>query len=126
MPPPIMGLPKISSLPQIVELPCWETILRSVQQQKEWVDRVHIELTEIAAPTFHESARAEYMAERFRELGLKRVRMDAAGNLLGERAGLDKNFIGITAHLDTVVPFGSRVKVERSEGRFRAPGICDN
>ena len=126
MPPPSRSLPKISSLPQIVELPCWETILRSVQQKQEWVDRVHIELTEIPAPTFHESVRAEYMAERFRELGLKRVRMDSAGNLLGERPGLDKNCIAITAHLDTVAPLGTRIKVERSGGRFRAPGICDN
>jgi len=120
------NLRKIWSLRQIVELPVWETISRSIQQQREWVDRVHIELTEIPAPTFHEAARAEYMAERFRQLGLKCVRLDSHGNLLGERPGMDGGFIGITAHLDTVVLAGTPVEVSRIDGRFRAPGISDN
>lgn len=123
---PSAGLRKISSSRQIIELPGWERILRSIHQQREWVDRVHIELTEISAPTFQEAARAEYMAERFRELGLERVRLDSAGNLLGERTGTDRDFIGITAHLDTIVPPGARIEVKRSDGRFYAPGISDN
>jgi hypothetical protein len=86
------ALPKISSVQQIVELPGWERALRSLQEQREWVDRVQIELTEIPAPTFQESARAQYMAERFRELGLQRVRLDAEGRKLRREAArsLDK------------------------------------
>ena len=61
--------------------------MRSLHEQREWLDRIHIELTGIPAPTFLESMRASYMTERFRELGLERVRVDAAGNLLGERPG---------------------------------------
>jgi len=126
MPQSGTGLRKTNSLRDIVELPAWERIQRSIQQQREWVERVHIELTEIPAPTFCESARAEYMADRFRELGIERVRMDSAGNLLGERPGMDGNFIGMTAHLDTVAPRGASVTVKRNDGRLFAPGISDN
>ncbi|MBI1956085.1 MAG: hypothetical protein HYS38_06790, partial [Acidobacteria bacterium] len=55
----------VSSLREIVELPGWQKLLQSVQELGEWLERVHVELTQIPAPTFQESARAEYMAERF-------------------------------------------------------------
>src|SRR3990172_3565635 len=84
---------KVSTVQEIVEHAVWGEVLRSVQEQREWLDQVQIELTEIPAPTFQESARAHYMAARFRELGLKRVRLDSAGNLLGERPGMDGNFV---------------------------------
>ena len=117
---------KISALPEILELPGLQRIVRSLHEQREWLDRVHIELTEIPAPTFFESARADYLAERFRELGLERVRIDSAGNLLGQRPGRSRGFITLTAHLDTVVPPGMPVAVKRDNGRFCAPGISDN
>ena len=120
------GRQTISSLPEILELPGLQRVVRSYHEQREWLDRVHIELTEIPAPTFLESARANYMAERFRELGLERVRIDSVGNLLGERPGRSNGVIALTAHLDTVVPPGMAVVVKRDNGLFCAPGISDN
>jgi tripeptide aminopeptidase len=117
---------KSSVLRDIVDNPAWEELVRTVHNRREWLDRVHVQLTEIPAPTFLESRRAEYVAEQFRSLGLQRVRIDAAGNVLGERPGAEPNFIAITAHLDTVLPDGIPVEVKRQDGRFYAPGISDN
>ena len=41
------------------------------------------ELVSIAAPPFGEGRRAEWLAERFRELKLEQVEIDSEGNVLG-------------------------------------------
>jgi tripeptide aminopeptidase len=86
-----------------------------------------IRICEIPAPPFKEHARAAYLKHRFEELGLKRVRTDAEGNIIAERPGRTHapNVI-ISAHLDTVFPEGTDVRVRRDGGRFYAPGISDN
>src|SRR3990172_561662 len=76
---------KLSTLPEIVEHPNGRKMVRSVQEQREWLDHLQIERTQNPAPTVQESERAQYMADRFRELGLQHVRLDKAGNALGER-----------------------------------------
>jgi acetylornithine deacetylase/succinyl-diaminopimelate desuccinylase-like protein len=61
------------------------------------------------------------------ELGLENVRVDAEGNVIGERAGrLRSPRVAISAHLDTVFPEGTDVRVRREGRRFLAPGISDN
>ncbi len=120
----------LAALAEIVEREAWRRALRCIQEQREWLDQSQIELTEIPAPTFQEAARAEHMAGRFRELGLRDVRLDAAGNALGERPGASHGsgheVVVIAAHLDTVVPRGVAIEVQRSNGRLCAPGISDN
>lgn len=117
---------RLSGLEDIVRAPGWQRILRCLQQKRPWLDEVHIQLTQIPAPTFQESARAAFMAERFRELGLDRVRTDPVGNVLGERNGTANRLVCLTAHLDTVVAPGTPVEVKRNNGRWYAPGISDN
>ena len=46
-----------------------------------------IRLCEVEAPPFQEAKRAQLFAEMFRELGLRNVRLDAEGNVIGERPG---------------------------------------
>jgi len=120
----------LSTLPEITEHPSWRRVVRSVQEQREWLDHLQVELTEIPAPTFQESARAEYVADRFRELGLQRVRLDKAGNALGEKTGekpeMNSGVVVLAAHLDTVTPPGVPIEVKRTNGRLCAPGISDN
>jgi acetylornithine deacetylase/succinyl-diaminopimelate desuccinylase-like protein len=84
-----------------------------------------IRITEIAAPPFHEGARAAYMKKLFAAAGL-RVDTDAIGNVIGEFAGASQDVIMLTAHLDTVFPAGTDVTVKREGGRLLAPGISDN
>jgi len=116
----------VSTLPEISEQASWRRVVRCVQEYREWLEHLQIELTEIPAPTFQESARAQYIANRFRELGLQRVRLDKAGNALGEKAGANSGVVVIAAHLDTVAPPGVPIEVKRANGRLCAPGISDN
>jgi acetylornithine deacetylase/succinyl-diaminopimelate desuccinylase-like protein len=113
-------------LPEIVELPVWKRLAGLAMECCDWLEQVQIELTQIPAPTFHESQRAAFVAEQFRELGLQNVRLDEVGNVLAERSGRIPRWFVITAHLDTVVPLGVPIEVRRSNGRLYAPGIADN
>src|SRR5271170_1585504 len=86
---------------------------RSVHEAFQWL---HLQeprimdwqanLVEVAAPPFEEGARAAWLCERFRELGLERVEIDASGNALGfwppESGGTegDADCVLISAHID--------------------------
>lgn len=87
-----------------------------------------VELTEIPAPPFKEAARARAYADKFRALGLTDVAIDAEGNVTGIRPGTDPKakLVAFTAHLDTVFPEGTAVKVRREGTKFHAPGIGDD
>ncbi len=86
-----------------------------------------IRICEIPAPTFEEAERAAYVRGRFEALGLKDVTTDAAGNVRGWRPGAGGGAgLAMSAHLDTVFPRGTDVKVKRQGTRLHAPGIGDN
>ncbi|KPH66262.1 M20/M25/M40 family metallo-hydrolase [Novosphingobium sp. ST904] len=86
-----------------------------------------ITLTEIEAPPFKEDARgAAYMAMLKAE-GLTDVERDEVGNVMGLRKGTGGGpLIVVTAHLDTVFPGGTNVKVRREGNGLYAPGIGDD
>jgi tripeptide aminopeptidase len=55
------------------------------------------------------------------------VSMDKSGNVIGMlRGAFDKEIVILSAHLDTVFPAGTDVKVHRDKSRMTAPGISDN
>lgn len=86
-------------------------------------------ITRIPAPPFGEEARAKYLAEQFRALGLRDVEIDEEGNVLGIRPGVDGTggpLLTITAHMDTVFPAETELKVTRDGDKLLAPGIGDD
>lgn len=86
-----------------------------------------IELTEIPAPPFKEQRRAQAYLERLRQSGLADVEMDEEGNVMGLRKGTGgSGMVAIVAHLDTVFPEGTDVKVRREGTKLSAPGVGDN
>lgn len=95
-------------------------------------DRIVAELitiTEIPAPPFGEQARAQYFQQQFKALGLAEVAIDAEGNVTGIRRGTvaaGGPLVAITAHLDTVFPKGTDVKVRREGNTLNAPGVGDD
>ena len=86
-----------------------------------------IQITEVEAPPFKEEKRARLFAEMFRQSGLADVEIDAEGNVIGLRKGTGTGpLIAIAAHLDTVFPEGTNVKVRREGTKLFAPGIGDD
>jgi acetylornithine deacetylase/succinyl-diaminopimelate desuccinylase-like protein len=85
------------------------------------------QICEIAAPPFKESVRATAYADAFRAAGLTNVRIDAEGNVLGERRGrAARPHLVFSAHLDTVFPETTNVTVTREGAVLKGPGIGDD
>jgi tripeptide aminopeptidase len=98
----------------------------AVRNEPHFIEE-QIRVCEIPAPPFKEEARGKEMARLFQQLGLKDVRIDKAGNVIGVRPGAaaHPNLL-FQAHLDTVFPEGTDVKVKRDGDVLRAPGIGDD
>src|SRR5262245_49027047 len=86
-----------------------------------------IRFCEIPAPSFKEEARGKELQRVFQQLDLQNVRVDKVGNVLGSYPGAapHPHFV-IAAHLDTVFPEGTAVKVKREGTVLRSPGIGDD
>ena len=86
-----------------------------------------IRVCEIPAPPFAEEKRGLEFKNIFTRLGLQNVRIDAVGNVLGERPGKGpKPHLVLAAHLDTVFPAETEVKVTRDGSWLKGPGIGDD
>ncbi len=92
------------------------------------LEELQLEVTAIAAPPWGETARGEWLASRFAELGLSDVHRDELGNVFGIRPGADPGapFIALSAHIDTVFPADTPISARRDAGRLYGPGVSDN
>ena len=97
-----------------------------IDKNTAWVTEQQIALSEIPAPEFTEAKRAAYFQKILEPFGLK-VSIDKTGNVIAERPGADPNgIILLAAHLDTVFPAGTEVRVKKNGNRLVGPGIADN
>lgn len=87
-----------------------------------------IRLTEIPAPPFKEEARAREFQKLLQAAGLPDAKIDEEGNVLALRKGThgDGKVVVVSAHLDTVFPAGTDVKVKRQGSKLLAPGVGDD
>ena len=86
-----------------------------------------IQITETPAPPFKEEKRARLFTNLLKQNGLSDMEIDPEGNVIGLRKGTRNGpMIAIAAHLDTVFPEGTNVKVRRQGTRLFAPGIGDD
>jgi acetylornithine deacetylase/succinyl-diaminopimelate desuccinylase-like protein len=84
-------------------------------------------LTEIEAPPFKEHKRAQAFLMRMKAVGLADARIDGEGNVIGLRKGSGHGpTVLLSAHLDTVFPAGTDVRVKEQDGKLSAPGISDD
>ncbi|MDQ0256849.1 acetylornithine deacetylase/succinyl-diaminopimelate desuccinylase-like protein [Evansella vedderi] len=101
--------------------------LQFIKLENENTLKDQMELTEIPAPTFDEKVRGVEYRKRLEQLGLKDIQTDEVGNVFGIRPGTgDGPTLVVSAHLDTVFPEGTDVKVKRKDGKVYAPGIADD
>jgi tripeptide aminopeptidase len=108
--------------------------LKAVQAAFAIIDKLepatrkeHIELTEVPAPPFKESVRANYYKKMLEAAGADKVWIDSIGNVLALRKGKKgTRTVVLDAHLDTVFPEGTDVKVKIKGDTLFAPGIADD
>jgi tripeptide aminopeptidase len=90
------------------------------------INEMQVKLAEIPAPSYAEEQRAAAVEPLLAAAGL-RVHSDKTGNVIGElRGASEKEIVLVAAHLDTVFPAGTDVKVRREGERLNGPGISDN
>jgi len=95
------------------------------------IDRIldlAVAIQQIPAPTFDEDKRGEFVRERFASEGLRDVSIDEMGNVYGRLAGKYSNLapLVVSAHLDTVFPAETDLRVSREGNRIYGPGLGDN
>lgn len=84
------------------------------------------QIQQIPAPTFQEQARAAFVLEKFRQLGLSNAESDANANVFARLPGGKAAPLIVSAHLDTVFPASTPLTIRHAPGRIYAPGLGDN
>jgi tripeptide aminopeptidase len=114
---------EIARLAEVSEV---RAALAWMRTQEAQFTRWQLEMAAIPAPPFGETARGEWLQERFRELGLEDVHADTAGNVFGTRCGSGRQCFALSAHLDTVFPAGTPLNIRQQGSRLYGPGVSDN
>lgn len=114
---------RLAADPRCVRAVAW------IERNSAWLTEQQVRLTEIPAPEMREARRAEAVRALFAECGLKAA-IDAIGNVVAERPGVEKSekngVILFAAHIDTVFPENTEIKIKRDGRRLVGPGISDN
>ena len=115
-----------NEITRLQDLEAYQGALRRLDEGYDRFVEELVQLTEIPAPPFGEAARASTYMAMLRDAGLTNVEMDQIGNVMGLRPGTgEAPLLAVAAHLDTVFPEGTEVKVRRDGNRLRAPGMGD-
>jgi acetylornithine deacetylase/succinyl-diaminopimelate desuccinylase-like protein len=126
-PPVVVGPEVDKAYAQLLASPRIQKLMEAVKADHERAVEDLKALTEIEAPPFKEQKRAEAVLARMKALGLTHAKIDAEGNVVGLRKGTGSGpKLLVSAHLDTVFPAGTDVKVREQDGRLHAPGIADD
>ncbi len=102
----------------------WNVVTEAV----DWIIDQSIAIQQIPAPTFNEEKRALYVAEQFKQLGLKNVQIDSLFNVVGLMKGKQKELPGVmvSAHTDTVFAQEADLHIRRENDTIWGPGLGDN
>ena len=107
--------------------PALKAALDQIRTENAWTLEQQRSICEIPAPSFKEQRRGIEMSKRLSALGLRDVRTDGEGNVIGERPGNGSGpVVVLSAHLDTVFPEGTDVSVKVDGTKLKGPGIGDD
>lgn len=123
----VAATPEETRARELIASPQFQAVVAAYERDFDRFVAELIQLTEIPAPPFGEKARGEAFARLLREAGIEDISTDAEGNVIGVRRGRGQGpLLGVAAHLDTVFPAGTDVRVKRSGTRLIAPGVGDD
>jgi len=110
----------------ILAAPRVQSALQEFTSQESQLRDWQMEMARTPAPPFGEAERAQWLSQRFSELGLEDVHEDSVGNVLGLRRGSSEQCVAVSAHMDTVFPAGTPLNIRQEGSRLYGPGISDN
>lgn len=123
---PAMAAPK-DDVAKIVASPAFKQAVAVLDREYDRTVADIVTLTEIPAPPFKEEARGKAYRAMLEAHGLTDVEVDPEGNVMGLRKGTKPGpVVVVSAHLDTVFPEGTNVKVRREGTKLYAPGVADD
>ena len=96
-----------------------------VNQNKNELKDLLVDLCGIPAPSHLEHRRAEFCEKWFKENCTNNVHMDSALNVICEYGDGDE-IIVFTAHMDTVFPDTEPMPMRKEDGRLYCPGVGDD
>ncbi|KAA2241042.1 M20/M25/M40 family metallo-hydrolase [Salinarimonas soli] len=116
-----------AAIRRLMESPAYASMIETLRaEHQRTVDDI-VTLTEIPSPPFGEAPRAEAYRAMLESHGLADVEADREGNVFGVRRGSGNGeVVVLAAHLDTVFPAGTDVRVRREGTRLLAPGVGDD
>jgi acetylornithine deacetylase/succinyl-diaminopimelate desuccinylase-like protein len=86
-----------------------------------------IQIQQVPAPTFHEQKRAELVHDLFLAEALEDLCIDETGNVFARWRGKGREKpLVVSAHLDTVFPVETSLRVSRGSDLIHGPGLGDN
>ncbi len=123
-----LAIPTLAQTPaELMKDATVSAAMEAVKRNEPGILDVQVRVCEIPAPPFHEEKRGLELKRLFEELRLHDVRIDKAGNVIGVRPGKSAHpNLVFSAHLDTVFPEGTDVKVTRTGDLMKGPGIGDD
>ena len=113
--------------PSLLERPDVRKAMQSVDDRADGIIAEWIRLVETSSPSGKEQKRAAYIRAEMEKLGLSDIRTDDLSNVSGVRKGTGGGpLVVFAAHMDTVFPEGTDLKVKREGDILRAPGVGDD
>lgn len=123
---PALAAPK-DEVARIVASPAFKTAVATLDKDYDRTVADIVTLTEIPAPPFKEAERGKAYKAMLEAHGLTDIEVDPEGNVMGLRKGTKGGpVVVVSAHLDTVFPEGTNVKVRREGTKLHAPGVADD
>ena len=105
----------------------WERLARFFAEAEPRLRQEQIRINELPSPTGHEVAKAAWIGQRLRGLGLVDVTVDEVSNVyaLAPGGGTSPTLV-LCAHLDTAFTPGTSFRVKQEGERLVGAGIGDN
>ncbi|MBK6328159.1 MAG: M20/M25/M40 family metallo-hydrolase [Chloroflexi bacterium] len=117
----------MNHIEQIALEPCVQSAITQFRTRQ--LDNINLiqAIQQIPAPTFAEAERAAFVESHMLALGLHDVRQDDLHNVYGRFPGQHRRApLIITAHLDTVFPLETDLRIRENGRLLSGPGIGDN
>jgi acetylornithine deacetylase/succinyl-diaminopimelate desuccinylase-like protein len=127
--PAVKPGPADKAVQQVVASAGFKAAVAELDRNHDRMVEEIVQLTEIPAAPFKEAAKGRAYTGMLRAAGLSDVETDPEGNVMGLRRGTGPAggpVVVLAAHLDTVFPEGTNVKVRREGTKLYAPGVGDD